>query len=132
MIRVSDFLKHIEWPWEIIERLSWVFSPGKTNPSFISLCDSTCKSVSTCQMLLFFVAQLLTCVQLFATPGTTAHQASLSFTISQSLLKLMFTESAMPSSHLILCHPLLLMPSIFPSIKVFSNQSALRIRWPKY
>ena len=131
MIRVSDFLKHIEWPWEIKERLSWVFSPGKTHPSFKSLCDSTCKSVSTCRML-FFVAQLLTCVQLFATPGTAAHQASLSFTISQSLLKLMFTESAMPSSHLILCHPLLLMPSIFPSIKVFSNQSALRIRWPKY
>ena len=59
-------------------------------------------------------------------------QASLSFTISQSLLKLMPIESVMPSNHLILCHPLLLLPSIFPSIRVFSNESALHIRWPKY
>ena len=66
-----------------------------------------------------------------ATPWTTAHQASLSFTISWSLLKLMSIESAMPSNHLILCHPLLL-PSVFPSIRVFSNESALCIRWPKY
>ena len=61
-----------------------------------------------------------------------ANQASLSFTISQSLFKLMSIESMMPSNHLILCHPLLLFPSIFPSIRVFSNESALRIRWPKY
>ena len=61
-----------------------------------------------------------------------ALQASLSFTISQSLLKLMSIESVMPSNHLILCHPLLLLPSMFPSIRVFSNESALRIRWPKY
>ena len=61
-----------------------------------------------------------------------AHQASLSITNSQSLLKLMSIESVMPSSHLILCHPLFLLPSIFPSIKVFSNESVLRIRWPKY
>ena len=71
-------------------------------------------------------------VQLFATPWTVAHQASLSFTISQSLLKLMFIESVMPSNHLILCQPLLLLPSIFPSIRVFSSESVLRIRWPKY
>jgi len=63
---------------------------------------------------------------------TTACQASLSITNSRSLLKLMSVESVMPSSHLILCHPLLLLPSIFPSIRVFSNESALHIRWPKY
>ena len=76
--------------------------------------------------------QLLSCVRLFATPWTAAHQASLSITVSQSLLKLMSTESVMPSSHLTLCCPLLLLPSIFPSIRVFSNESALHIRWPKY
>ena len=74
----------------------------------------------------------LNCVQLFATPWTAAHQASLSITDSQSLLKLMFIESVISSNHLILCHPLLLLPSIFPSIRVFSNESVLHIRWPKY
>ena len=72
------------------------------------------------------------CVQLFVTPWTTVHQASLSFTISQSLLKLMSIDSVMPSSHLILCHPLILLPSISPNIRVFSKDLALRIRWPKY
>ena len=72
------------------------------------------------------------CVLLFATPWTAAHQASLSFAISQSLLKLMSTESVMPSNHHILCRPLLLRPSIFPSISVFSNKSVLPIRWPEY
>ena len=76
--------------------------------------------------------QLLTHVRLFATPRTTACQASLSITNFWSLLKLMSIESVMPSNHLILCHPLLLPPSIFPSIRVFLNESALRIRWPKY
>ena len=71
-------------------------------------------------------------VQLFATPWTAAHQASLPITNSQSLLKLMSIKSMMPSNHPILCHPLLLLPSIFPSIRVFSNESILRIRWPKY
>ena len=66
------------------------------------------------------------------TPWTAAHQAFLSITNSQSLLKLLSIESVMPSNHLILCHPLLLPPSIFPSIGVFSNESALHIRWPKY
>ena len=74
--------------------------------------------------------QLLSCVQLFATPQTAACQASLSVTNSQSLLKLMSIESVMPSSHLILCCPLLLTPSTFPSIRVFSNESVLHIRWP--
>ena len=68
---------------------------------------------------------------LFVTPWTTARQASLSFTISQSLLKLMSTESVMPSNHLILCHPVLLLSSTFPSIRVFSNELALRVMWPK-
>ena len=67
-----------------------------------------------------------------ATPWTAAHQASLSITNSLSLLKLMSFESVMPSNHLILCHPLLLLPSIFPSIRVFSNELVLHIRWPKY
>ena len=75
--------------------------------------------------------QLLSCVRLFATPWTTACQASLSITNSWSLLKLMAFESVMPSNHLILCCPLLLPSSIFPSIRVFSNESVLRIRWPK-
>ena len=71
-------------------------------------------------------------VWLFETPWTAACQASLSITNSQSLLQLISIESVMPSNHLILCHPLLLLPSIFPSIRVFSNESALHIRWPKY
>ena len=76
--------------------------------------------------------QSLSRVQLPSTPWTTAHQASLSITNSWSLRKLMSIESVMPSSHLILCHPLLLLPSIFPSMRVFSNESTLRMRWPKY
>ena len=78
------------------------------------------------------VVQSLSHVRLFATPWTTAHQASLFFTISWSLLKLVSIKSVMPSNHLILCCPLLLLPSIFPSIRVFSNESVLPIRWPKY
>ena len=76
--------------------------------------------------------QSLSHVQLFVTPWTAARQASLSITISQSLLKLMSIESVMPSNHLILCHRLLRLPSIFPSIRVFSSESVLCIRWPKY
>ena len=76
--------------------------------------------------------QSLSRIQIFETPSTAAHQASLSISNSQSLLRLMSIESVMPSNHLILCHPLLLPPSIFPSIWVFSNESVLHIRWPKY
>ena len=90
------------------------------NPSHISY--------SNCYALV----QSLSRVQLFVIPFTAACQGFLSFTISLSLLKLMSIEWVMPSSHLILCHPLLLLPSIFPSIRVFSNRSALHIRWPKY
>ena len=76
--------------------------------------------------------QTLSCVQLSVIPWTTARQASLSFTVSWSLLKLMSIESVMPVNHLILCHPFLHPPSIFPNIRVFSNESSLHIRWPKY
>ena len=83
-------------------------------------------------MFCFSSVQSLRLLQLFATPGTAAHQASLSNMNCQSLLKLMCIESVMPSNHPILCHPLLLLPSVFPSIRVFSNESTLHIRWPKY
>ena len=82
--------------------------------------------------ILFSSVRLLSFVLLFVTPWTIARQASLSITNSQSLPKLMSIELVMPSNHLILCHPLLLLPSIYPSIRVFSNESALHIRWPKY
>ena len=79
----------------------------------------------------FSSVQLLS-VQLFATPWTAASQASLSFTISWSLFKLMSIELVMPSNHLVFCRPLLFLPSILPSIRVFSSESVLHIRWPKY
>ena len=78
------------------------------------------------------IIQSLSHVQLFATPWITAHLASLTFTISQSLLRFLSIEFVMLSNHLILCHPLLLLPSIFPNIRVFSKELALHIRWPKY
>ena len=81
---------------------------------------------------LFISVPSLSHVQLFATPWTAAHQASLSITNSKSLLKLMSIELVMPSNPLILCRPLLLLPSIFPSIRVFSNESVLHIMWPNY
>ena len=81
--------------------------------------------------LIHSTGQLPSRVQLSVTPWTVARQASLSFTIYRSLLKLMSVESAMPSSHLILCCPFLLLPSVFPSIRVFSSEFALLIRWPK-
>ena len=83
-------------------------------------------------VIIVVVIQSLSHVQLFSTPWTAAHQASLSFTTSWGLLKLMSIESVMPSNHLILCQPLLLLSLIFPSIRVFSNESVLPIRWPKY
>ena len=80
----------------------------------------------------YIIVQSLSHAQLFATPWTAAGQSSLFFTISWSLLKLMSIELVMPYNHLVLCHPFLLLPSVFPSIRVFSNESALCIRWPKY
>ena len=98
------------------------------------------KEFLTCSMtwinhediMLSGIVQSLSCVQLFATPWTAARQASLSITNSRSLLRLMSNELVMPSNHLILCCPLLLLPSIFPSIRVFPNESVLHIRQPKY
>ena len=93
-------------------------------------------SISCCSIpllsLLFSVQFSCSVMSDSATPWTAAHQASLSITNSQSLLKLMTIELVMSSNHLILCHPLLLLPSIFPDIRVFANESALHIRWPKY
>ena len=83
-------------------------------------------------LLICLSVQSLSCVRLFVTPWTAARQASLSITNSWSSPKLMSIESVMPSNLLNLCHPLFLLPSIFPNIRVFSNESALRIRWPKY
>ena len=80
----------------------------------------------------FTSVQLLSCVQLFVTPWAAAHQASLSITKSWSLLKLVSIESVVPFNHPVFCIPLLFLPSIFPSIRVFSNESILHIRWPKY
>ena len=91
-------------------------------PQFQALCLDT----------IVIVVQSLSRVQLFVTPWTAARQTSLSITNSRSLLKLLSTESVMPSNHLILCCPLLLLPSIFPSIRVFSNELVRHIRWPKY
>ena len=81
---------------------------------------------------LFSSVQLLSRVRIFVTPWNAAHQAFLFITNSWSLLKLMYIDSLMPSNHLILCHTLLLLPSVFPSIRVFSSESVLIIRWPKY
>ena len=88
-------------------------------------------SKSKIPLLLFFV-ESLSHFWLFETPWTAVPQASLSFTISQSLVRVMFIELVMPSNHLILCRPLLLLPSIFPSFRLFSNKSSLCIRWPKF
>ena len=101
-----------------------------TQVDYLTLYASVSSSVKGRQ--LFSSVQSLSRVRLFVTPWTTAHQASLSITNSRSLPKPMSIESVMPSNHLILCHPLLLLPSIFPSIRVFSNDSAFHIRWPKY
>ena len=100
----------------------------------ICMADSLCcaKETQHCKAIAVIAVQSLSCVWLFVTPWTAACQASLSFTISWSLLKLMFIESVMPSNNIILSHPLLLLPSIFPSLKVLTNESALCIRWPKY
>ena len=102
-------------------------APALEGGMTILLSERTMKSYSDLQ---FSSIQSLSHVRLFATPWTAAHQASLSITNSQSLPKLMSIESVMPSNHLILCPPLLLQPSIFPTIRVFSNESALTIRWP--
>ena len=104
------------WPWDYLKKY----------------CDRLRLDSSTGCLDMHNLIQSLSHVQLFATPRTAACQASPSITNSQSLLKFMSIESVMPSKHLILCHPLLLLPSIFPSIRIFSNELALYIRWPYY
>ena len=110
---------HLSPPWQ---------PPAETQPPS---CMWT-RALSVLGILTFVVGQWLSRVRLFVTPWTTARQASQSFTISWSLLKVMSIKSVMPSNHLILCRPRLLLPSIFPSIRVFSNESVLPIRWTEY
>ena len=110
-------------------RVTNTFSLLTTYLNLVSLLALMCSSFA--QGSQFSLVQSLSRVQLFATPWTAAHQASLSISSSWSLLKLMSIELVMPSNHLILCRPLLFPPSIFPSIRVFSNGSVLHIRWPK-
>ena len=106
------------------QKIPWVYFVVNLSPSPVP-------TTTALFSVPFVVVQLLSCVWLFATPWTAARQASLSLAISQHLLKLMSIESVMPSSHLILCRPLLLLPSVFASIRVFS-ESVFHIRWPKY
>ena len=137
-----------KFPWRRKWQSTLIFLPGKSygQRSLADYSPWDCKESDMIEQLThywhsqfyrmwtceFVVVQVLSPVRLFATPWTTACRACLSFTISWSLLKLMSIESVMPSNHLVLCHPLLLLPSIFPSIRVFSNELALCIRWPKY
>ena len=114
----------------IVSLLNSFFSPGLIFMHYSNLLLWHTKMVPN--KIQFSSVQSLSRVRLFATQWTVAHQASLSITNSWSLLKLMTTESMMPSKRLNLCYPLLLLPSIFPSIRVFSNKSVLHIRWPKY
>ena len=120
MVSLDPTIKSPSFSWPLAN-LQWTryMSLGLTTTSFISFRHMV-------------VVQSLSHVQLFATLWTAACQASLSFIIFWDLLKLMSIELVMPSNHLILCHPLLLLPSIFPRVRVFSNESALHIRWPKY
>ena len=114
-----------------------IFLPGDKTKTYPNNPQQE-KNISLCILAQYlaclqcFVVQSLSHIQLFATPWTAAHQAFLSITISQSLPNLMSIESVVPSNHLTLCRPLLFLPSIFPRIRVFSNESALCIRWPKY
>ena len=107
----------------------WISQLGSRMPGFRITYINPMASII---FFLFSSVQFLSCVGLFSIPWTAAHQAALSITNSWSLLKLKSIKSVMSSNHLILCHPLLLLPSIFPSNRVFSNELALYIRWPKY
>ena len=117
------------WSWGLVYQRFKFWVLGFDSSSSLQKCCSVMMISSQPQ---FSSVQSLSHVRLFVTPWTTACQASLSITNSRSLLKPMSIESVMASNHFILCHSLLLLPSIFPSIRVFSNESALRIRWPKY
>ena len=113
-----------------IANIHWIIEKAKEFQKNIYFCFIDYAKASDC--VSFSSVQSLSPVPLFATPLNAAHQASLSITNCQTLPKLMSIESVMPSNHLILCNPHLLLPSIFPSIRVFSNESALHLRWPKY
>ena len=127
-------------PWDFPDKriLEWVaifFSRGSSQPRDWTHLPALAGRFFTTEppgkpKVSYQSVQSLSCVRLFATPWTAACQASLSITNCQSLPKLTSIELVMPSNHLVLCHPLLLLPSIFPSIRVFSNESALHIRWP--
>ena len=157
-IRVFSSESTLRRRWPKYWRFSFSIIPSKEIPGLISfrmdcldllavqrtlkhLLQHHSSKASVLQRSAFFMVQLshpyssvqsLSCIQLFVTPWTALHQASLSITNPWNLLKLMPIELVMPSNHLILCRPLLLLPSIFPSIRVFSNESSLCIRWPKY
>ena len=130
----------INFNWRLITTLWWVLPHIDMNHPWVYGCPPA-PVLNTPSLFLLFLkhsshslcllAYSLSRVQLCETPWTAAHQASLSFTIAQTLLKLMSIKSVMPSTHLILCCPLLLLPSIFPSIRVFSSEPALHIRWLK-
>ena len=120
------------WGWKICRGISLHWRWPMYHTQYLELSLKKPRSPPQRSYFIWLVVQSLSCVWLFVTPRTAAHQASLSFTISQSVLRLMFIELRMPSNHLILCCPLLLLSSIFPSIRVFSNESALHIKWPKY
>ena len=139
MRNICDYINKLPWVKVILLMIniltvkSWggmIYLDIKLFDNFLNPVDKL--AFSSFFFVQFCLVQSLSHVQLFATPWTTARQASLSITNSWRLLKLMSIESVMPSSHLILCRPLLLLPSIFPSIRVFSQDSVLRIRWPKY
>ena len=124
------YLKVLTKTKDQIDNIRWIIEKARDFQKNIYFCFiDYAKAFDYVQ---FSSVQSLSCEWLFVTPWTGARQASLSITNSWNPPKLMSTESIMPSSHLILCSPLLLLPSIFPSIRVFSNKSALHIRWPKY
>ena len=124
------YLKLLTKTKDQIDNICWIIEKARDFQKNIYFCFiDYAKAFDYVQ---FISVQSLSCEWLFATPWTGARQASLSITNSWNPPKPMSTESIMPSSHLILCSPLLLLPSIFPSIRVFSNESALHIRWPKY
>ena len=128
--RLSAVMNLVGWVQDSV--LTTVMHQPNTSAVFLN------NSVWNLVLFLYHIAYSISSVQslspvwLFATPWMSAHLASLSNTNSHSLLKLMSIESVMPSYHLIFCHPLLLLPSVFPSIRVFSNESVLHIRWPTY
>ena len=125
ILELNEHILHVGWMW-ILVAMGW------TLPGWIACPKNSCTPRYSEYDFIWSSVQLLSHVWLFETPWIAAHQASLTITNSWSLLKLMSIESVMQSSHLILCCPLLLLPSIFPSIRVFSNELFLHIRWPKF